>query len=82
MYEHMGTSLRTNKPFSYNPKNPNNSAVLDHLQKCKCTVSINDFKVIGSAKNDYHLRIKESLVIHKDNPVLNKNVNSIPLSLF
>ena len=82
MYEHMGTSLRTNKPFSYNPKNPNNSAVLDHLQKCKCTASINDFKVIGSAKNDYHLRIKESLVIHKDNPVLNKNVNSIPLSLF
>ena len=75
-------SLRTDKPFSYNCNNPNNSAVLNHLQKCKCEASINDFEIIGSAKNDYHLRIKESLIIHKDNPVLNKNVNSIPLSLF
>ena len=80
-YEHLGKSLRTNKPFTYNPNNSNNTAVLNHIHKCKCKASINDFKIIGSAKNDFHLRIKESLVIQKDNPVLNKSVKSIPLSL-
>ena len=82
VFEHLGTSLRTFKPFTYNPKNNNNTAVLNHIQKCKCKVSIDDFCIIGSAKNDFHLRIKESLVIQKDNPVLNKTVKSIPLKLF
>ena len=82
VFEHIGTSLRTGKPFSYNPQNSNNTAVLNHIQKCKCNASIDDFKIIGSARNDYHLRIKESLIIQKDNPVLNKSVKSIPLVLF
>ena len=78
----LGTSLRTGKPFTYNPKNNNNTAVLNHLHKCKCNASISDFKIIGSASNDYHLRIKESLIIQRDDPFLNKNVQSIPLALF
>ena len=82
VHEHLGTSLRTNNPFTYNPKNVNNTAVLTHLHSCKCKASVDDFSIIGSAKNDYHLRIKESLLIQKDKPVLNVNVNSIPLMLF
>ena len=82
VFEHLGTSLRTGKPFTYNPKNNNNTAVLNHLHKCKCNASISDFKIIGSASNDYHLRIKESLIIQRDDPFLNKNVQSIPLALF
>ena len=80
--EHIGISLRTGKQYTYNPNNPNNTAVLNHIHKCKCKASIDDFEIVGTAKNDFHLRIKESLIIQKDNPVLNKNVNSIPLTLF
>ena len=75
-------SLRTGKPYTYNPKNINNTAVLSHIQKCKCEASTDDFEIIGSARNDFHLRIKESLLIQKDNPILNKTVKSTPLMLF
>ena len=81
-FEHLGVSLRTGKGFTYNPKHNNNTAVLNHLQECKCKSSINDFKIIGSAGNDYLLCLKESLLIHKDQPLLNKNEKSIPLKLF
>ena len=81
-FEHLGTSLKTGKPFTYNPKNNNNTAVLNHLHKCDSNASISDFKIIGSASNDYHLRIKESLIIQRDDPLLNKSVKSIPLALF
>ena len=81
-FEHLGKSLKTGKAFTFNPNNNNNTAVLNHIQKCKCNASIDDFKIIGSANTDYHLRIKESLVIQRDDPVLNKTVQSIPLELF
>ena len=67
---------------TYNPKHNNNTAVRNHLQECKCKSSISDFKIIGSASNDYLLCLKESLLIHKDKPLLNKNEKSIPLKLF
>ena len=82
VYEHLGTSLLTDKPYTYNPKNINNTAILNHIHNCKYNASVEDFQIIGSAPNDYHLRIKESLLIQRDNPVLNKNVKSIPLELF
>ena len=40
------------------------------------------FKIIGTAKNDYHLKIKESLNILRENPVINKTVKAFPLYLF
>ena len=82
VYEHLGTSLLTDKPYTYKPNNINNTAILNHIHHCKCKASVDDFRIIGSAPNDYHLRIKESLIIQRDNPVLNKNVKSIPLELF
>lgn len=82
VFEHMGVSLRTGVPYTYNPRNNNNTAVLNHIHACKCAVTNNDFTIIGSARNDYQLRIKESIIIQKDNPILNKNVKSIPLALF
>ena len=82
VFEHLGRSLRTNKPFTYNPKNINNTSVLNHIKNCKCDASPIDFSIIGTAKNDFQLRIKESLLIQKDNPILNKTVSSMPLMLF
>ena len=82
VYEHLGISLRTGNRFTYNPKQNNNTAVLNHLHECKCNLSIYNFKIIGSAKNDYLLcLLKESLIIHKDQPLLN-SVKMIPLTLF
>ena len=41
-----------------------------------------NFKIIGSAHNDYHLCLKESLLIQKLKPKINTNENSVPLKLF
>ena len=84
VYEHLGISLRTGSRFSFNPNNKNNSAILSHINtKCKNHISsIEDFSIIGSAKTDEQLCIKESLLIQKLSPYLNYNVQSVPLKLF
>ena len=45
-------------------------------------VSFDDFKVLASSNFEFHLKIKESLLISRDQPVLNKNEASLPLHLF
>ena len=80
--EHLGVSIHTGNKYTVNPKNSNNTAVLKHIQECKCEASLDDFQIIGSASNDYHLKIKESLLIQKDNPIINLSVKSTPLYLF
>ena len=65
-FEHLGVSLRTGKKYTYNPKNNNNSTILDHLHQAEeCNGELNDFEMIGKANNDFCLRIKESLLIYK-----------------
>ena len=41
-----------------------------------------NFKVLGYAKNDYTLQIKESLLIGKEKCDLNKQVKCLKLELF
>jgi hypothetical protein len=78
--EHLGISKTTNLPLKYNKKS--STAVRDHIHFCEHHNTVDCFKIIGSAKNDYHLKIKESLNIHRENPQLNKTVKSFPLTLF
>ena len=78
--EHLGISKVTNLPLKYNKKP--STAVRDHSHFCKHNSIEGCFKIIGSAKNDYHLKIKESLNILRENPQLNKSVKSFPLYLF
>jgi len=78
--EHLGISKLTNEPLKYNKKST--TAVRDHIHFCKHNNTADCFKIIGSAKNDYHLKIKESLNIIRENPQLNKTVKSFPLHLF
>ena len=66
VFEHLGISLRTHKKYTYNPKNVNNTAILNHINCNKCVGNQKLFKIIGSAQNDFHLCIKESLLIHKN----------------
>ena len=82
-YEHLGISVATGKEFTYNPKNTNNTSILDHLHQSRgCHGSLDNFELIGGAKNDFCLRIKESLLIKKFKPKLNQSGKSIPLYLF
>ena len=78
--EHLGISKVTNKPLKYSKET--STAVRDHSHCCKHNNNVDCFKIIGSAQNDYHLKIKESLHILRENPVLNKTVKSFPLYLF
>ena len=80
VYEHLGLSPYTNKSYKYNCKTA--TAIRRHCKECSHICSIDDFKIINSASNDFHLRIKESLLINKFKPSLNTSEDSIPLLLF
>ena len=82
VFEHLGISLKTHKKYTFNPKCKNNTAILNHINRQKCVGNIDNFKIIGSATNDFHLKIKESLLIQKNKPKLNGADQSVPLELF
>ena len=44
--------------------------------------SLRDFKILASSNSEFHLRIKESLLISRDKPELNRNEKSLPHYLF
>ena len=83
-YEHLGLSIRTGKKLTYNPKNKNNTAVLTHIhQSDSCCGNLDSFKIVGGARNDFYLKIKETLLIKKIKPtLLNQKGYSVPLLLF
>ena len=83
-YEHLGLSYRTGKRLTYNPQCSNNTAVLDHInQSDQCCGTLDSFRLIGGARNDFFLKIKESLLIKKVKPsLLNKSKASVPSYLF
>ena len=47
---------------------------------CDQPISSDDFKMLASSNSEFHLKIKESLLISRDQPVLNKNEASLPLT--
>ena len=83
-YEHLGLSYKTGKKYTYSSGNSNNTTVLNHInQSDQCCGTLDSFEIIGGARNDYFLRIKESLLIKKIKPsLLNPNSQSVPLHLF
>ena len=76
--EHMGISNLTEKQV----KNIKESAVSDDRLQCDCVISFDDFDVLASDTNNFRLLIKESLLIKRDKPVLNRIIKSFPLNLF
>ena len=83
VFEHLGISLLTHKKYTNNPRNLNNSAILNHINcNSMCIGKEENFKIIGSSHTDFTLCIKESLLIHKDKPKLNISDRSMPLYLF
>ena len=79
-YTHMRVSSKTGNKLSVSQM----SAVLNHHQLSKHTISDSDFLttilITGNSKLD--LEMRESLLISKLKPILNNNIFSMPLYLF
>ena len=58
------------------------TAISDHLLNCDCVINFNDFIILSKDSNNFNLLIKESLLIARDEPILNKTVKSFSLELF
>ena len=58
------------------------SAVSDHLLQCNCSIDFDHFDILASDANRFRLLIKESLLIKRDQPQLNKIIKSFSLKLF
>ena len=63
-------------------KSRQSTAVKDHMLICDQPVSFGDFKELASSNSEFHFKIRESLLISRGLPVLNKNEVSLPLHLF
>ena len=59
----------------------NNSAVCDHLLNCNVLPSFDIFSILAHENKKHLLEIKESLLVMRDKPSLNRNINSVPLQL-
>ena len=75
-WEHMGTSWRTGKP-----EKGVQSDIKDHCKECT-PANIDDFEIVAREEDNFKLRIKESLLIQRHGPNLNKDKYSTPLMLF
>ena len=58
------------------------SRVRDHLLFCDNDPSFEEFSVLAKAFSKFSLEIKESLLIKRDTPNLNRNTASVELLLF
>ena len=63
-------------------KSKKSTAVKDYMLFCDHIVSIDDFKILATSDSDFHVKVKESLLISRDEPILNKNEMPLPLYLF
>ena len=74
-YEHLGKSILTEKQPKYNDKD--GSAIRKHCRQNNHQADSSCFTVIGSASNNFHLKLKESLLILKLKPSLRDNTLSM-----
>ena len=77
-YEHLAISVSTEKKTS--PNTTKTTVVTDHCHKgVEHHNEYSSFKILSQASNDFHLKLKESLVILKNDPDLNVAGESLPL---
>ena len=73
--EHIGLSPPTRKQVK-------SSSVADHLLLCNNSASYGDFSILTRENKKFLLELKESLLIMRDKPSLNRNITSAALYLF
>ena len=76
--EHLGITPLTGKFV----KTPKKSAIFDHMLFDGHKASFDNFSILLKESNPFKLQLKESLLISRDKPILNKNIYSFPLELF
>ena len=76
--EHIGISSLTFRKA----KPSKESAVRDHLLNWNNMASFDELTILVSGRHNHILEIKESLLIKRDKPVLNKNIGSAKMFLF
>ena len=76
--EHMGISNLTGKRLECVKQ----VAVSDHLLDCNCSIDFDHCDILASDANKFRLLFKESLLIKRDQPQLNKIIKLFPLRLF
>ena len=76
--KHIGISPLTFKKT----KTSRESVIRDHLWNCNNILSFEEFTILTNRNNKFVLEIKESLLIKRDRPILNKNISSAKLFLF
>ena len=75
--EHIGISPLTKKKVKHK-----GTAVSDHLFLCNHPPFFEDISVLTKENRKFVLELKESLLILKDKPSLNRNIRFAPLYLF
>ena len=76
--EHIGIS-----PLAFKKTKPSKeSSIHDHLLECDNNPSFDEFTILAHGNKKYLPKIKESLSIKRDQPVLNKNTSYATLHLF
>ena len=73
----MGVSVHAGQ----NIKSTQNSAVRDHMLFYDNIVSFENLIVLANGTNDVIIKLKESLLIHRDGQQLNKKFESAPYFL-
>ena len=75
--EHVGISPLTRKQVK-----PKNSSIANHFILSSHSVSYDDFSILTRENKKFLLELKESLLIMRDKPFLNKNITAEPFCLF
>ena len=77
-YEHLGLSVRTNKKCTFNPKNSNNTSVLNHINKSSsCRGDLKSKKEIKLKNREKTIKFKKNNKYQESKERLKKNKNKI-----
>ena len=76
-YDHLGLSYLTGKPIK-----GVKTSMKEHCTTENHHITWDNVSIIARDENQFHLHIKESLLIKRDQPELNKQLYSTPLALF
>ena len=63
-------------------QNMKDSAVSNYLLQCNCTIGFDYFNILTTDVSKFNLLMKGTLLIKRDNPVLNRTTKPFPLELF
>ena len=74
----MGISNLTGKRL----KNVKQFAISDHLLQCNCTINFDNFDILATESSELKLLLRESFLMKRDKPILNRTIKSFALELF